>query len=171
MALFKQLNGKDRYHDFSAREDVINYILRPDKTMSGCIGWVNVDMRNPAASMAQVAKFYGKENGIQLRHFVLSFCQEEVDDPDVANEIAQQIAYFISQEYQTIYAVHEDTDQLHVHFVYNPVSYLDGHRYYGTKTEYYRLINFIKTLLHHYEIHKLLEVSFKSGLDIQNNYE
>ena len=34
------------------------------------------------------------------------------------------------------YAVHEDTYHTHFHFVFNPVSIVDGHKYSGTKEEH-----------------------------------
>ena len=55
MAIFKQFNGKGRYHDDSARTDLINYIFRMDKAISGYIGGIHVDLFCAAESMQQVA--------------------------------------------------------------------------------------------------------------------
>ena len=171
MAIFKQLNGTDRYFDMSARADVIAYVTRPDKAESGFVGGICVDPFDPAESMDQVAAHFNKSTGVQLRHFIISFYPHELDDPEVANEIAQQLILWIGQEYQAVYGVHEDTDLIHIHVVHNSISYIDGHRYYGKKKEYYNLIDYIKALLHQYGIHALEEVSFKSGLNVQIGWE
>ena len=171
MPIFKQLNGKDRYHDSNTRQDVINYILQPNKILNRYIGWINIDMRNPAESMNLVSKHYNKTSGVQLRHFILAFRPDETDDTELVNVIAQQVMYWLGQRYQVIYAVHEDTEHLHVHFIFNPVSVVDGQRYYGTKKEYYQKIRFIKSVLHQYGFYRFEEISYKSGLNIQYPYE
>ena len=103
MAIFKQLNGRSRYHDDSARQDVINYIFKPDKAVSGYIGGVYVNPLAPAESMRKVAKEFGNDSMIRLRHFIISFSPDEIDDPEVVNIIAQQIATWVGQYYQIVY--------------------------------------------------------------------
>ncbi len=70
---------------------------------------------------------YHKGETIQGRHFVLSF-SEEYDRVTAlqANYIAQRICYDIGDEYQIIYAVHEDSTNLHVHFFINATSLYNG---------------------------------------------
>lgn len=88
----------------------------------------------------------------------------------MVDEIACEICCdFIGQQYQCAYAVHQDTNNLHIHFVYNSVSFIDGHRYYGTKKEYYDLVGYIKGLLCEYGIYELHRVSNNSNYDIQNS--
>lgn len=74
----------------------------------------------------------------------------------------------IGQKYQAIFAVHENTANLHLHLMLNSISYIDGHRYYGTKRDYYTLLNCIKSVLRSYGIYKLMAVSPLSEKDIQD---
>ena len=63
--------------------------------------------------------------------------------------------------YQVVYALHEDTDYPHIHFVFNSICYQNGQRYRGDKAEYYDLLNYAKNALHHVGIHCLIEVKYR----------
>ena len=170
MALFKFLNGKGRYHDDNARETVVEYILNPYKARHGYIGGGYVNMENVESivgSMNKVAQEFGKVNGVQLRHFVISFLPQETRDPYMVYQIGGQITMAICLEYQTVFAVHEDTDNLHIHLMLNSISHQDGHRYAGTRKDYYTLVNCIGKVLRQHGIRKLIPVSYSSGQDIQ----
>lgn len=167
MATLKVLNRAGHYHDPNARADVLNYIFQPDKTESGLLGCIHVHPLFIIESMDQVSDSYKKATGIQIRHFILAFSPDEVNDPNIADEIAQHIMNYIGQRYQAVYAVHEDTSNLHIHFAFNAISYLDGQRYYGKKADYYSLVAFIKKVLHSYGIHRLYEISCRSDVDAQ----
>lgn len=167
MATLKTCNKKGKYHDLTARETVVRYINNPYKTIHGFCGGVHVTENDIADSMEKVAQQFGKTNGVKLRHFVLSFTPDEIDKPEIANAIACQIAMFIGREYQVAFAVHENTENLHIHLVFNSISYVDGHRYYGKKKEYYDLVNFVKHQLYHNYGLYLVTVSALSEVDIQ----
>lgn len=155
MAVHTTINGKSKYHDYASKEDVINYILNPFKIPSGFIGYMNVDPRNPALSMHQCSAKYGKDKGIQIRHFVVSFDRNEVRDSAIANAIATEFMNYIGREYPVIYAVHENTDQIHFHMAFNNVS-LTGKRYYGNKKEYYTITDAFKAMLRKYGVYVLM---------------
>jgi len=168
MALFRFLNGKGRYHNDDARETVIEYILNPMKAINGYIGGCYVNPNDIVGSMNDVAQRFGKTQGVQLRHFVIAFHPTETRDPQLVSQIANEISMYIGQEYQTVFAVHENTENLHIHLMLNAISHIDGHRYQGKRKDYYILLNCIKHVLHQYGIHKLIPVSFNSGQDIQD---
>lgn len=166
MATLKVLNCAGKYHDIGARENVAGYIFDPIKMLHRLCGGVAVT-ENFIESMNEVAIRFKKTKGIQLRHFVLSFPPEELDDPEVVYEIACHVARFIGRDYQIVFAVHENTDNLHIHFMQNSVSYTTGHKYSGSKKDYYQLVNFLTEFLKdNYGIH-LLTVSCLSDEDIQ----
>lgn len=170
MALLKPLNGKDRYHNADAREKLTHYMFNPCKAESGYVGGVHVDPNDIAGSMKRVVDHYhqDKPRTVQLRHFVLAFPPEELDEPAIVCEIAQDIARYIGEDYQTIFSVHEDTQNLHAHIMFNSVSYRDGHRYRGTKKEHYDLLRETKEVLHCYGINRLITVKARSDIDVQN---
>ncbi|MCM1148468.1 MAG: relaxase/mobilization nuclease domain-containing protein [Butyricicoccus sp.] len=161
MAILKTANGKGRYFNEDAKEVLTEYIFRADKAIHGYFGGVGVDLINPAGSMTLVSERFGKTDGVQLRHFIISFEAWELNDPAVANEIAQHTAKYIGQEYQALYSVHEDKPNLHFHLVHNSVSYRTGARYYGRKSEFYAFQSALRGILRHYGINKLQYVSSK----------
>ena len=61
-----------------------------------------------------------RQDKIRIRHFVVSFYRNEQISPSKANMIASIIALELGRIYQCVYAVHEDTYNIHVHFVFKP---------------------------------------------------
>lgn len=161
MPTLKILNGKGKYRNLDAKELVTEYILNPYKMKSGYCGGAGVDPQCPAESMELVSELYGKRDGVQIRHITLSFLRSELSDPAIVNDIACRLAQFIGREYQVIFGVHENTEQLHFHLAVNTVSYIDGHRCRGTKEEYYRLKNALLCILKDYGICSVKYVSSK----------
>jgi hypothetical protein len=161
MATIKILNAKGKYNDDFARQNVIAYILQPNKTPHRIIGGIRIDMANPAQSMTDVAVQFNKDSKVRLRHFVLSFNPNEVAGLDMLQTIAQWLCKYIGMYYQVVYALHEDTDHPHIHFVFNSICYHSGQRYRGDKAEYYDLLNYTKNALHHVGIHCLIEVKYR----------
>lgn len=165
MAILKILNSAGKYTDENARYDVIHYIMQSYKTPDNIIGGAKVDMRNPALSMETTAESFNKNSRTRLRHFTLSFHQNENVSLQDIIDIATAICFYIVKKYEVVYALHEDTSQLHIHFVFNTISYIDGYRYKGNRQEYYELINTVKEILHQYGIHILKDVQY-----IPNSY-
>lgn len=158
MATIKFLNEAGKYADPNALETVIAYILQAHKTPSRIVGGIGVDPQNAAESMHTVAQQFGKEYGIRLRHFILSFYPQETPQVHIIQKIAEQICSYIGKRYQIVYALHEDTAMLHLHFVFNSVSYVDGYKYHGSKEDYYTLLNFIWGILLPYGLTPLIRV-------------
>lgn len=154
------LNAAGKYQDSLARKNVLTYIFQPYKTPNHIIGGTHVDLHNPERSMTEVADFYGKDTRVRIRHFVLAFSPKEIYAFSLLRYVAERICSYIGKEYQIVYAVHEDTNAPHIHFVFNAVSYLDGHRYRGNKESHYRLICAVKSALHYYGISTLIQVSY-----------
>lgn len=91
---------------------------------------------------------YHKENYISIRHFILSF-SPELDDvtPYQAAQIADRVAEIFADEYQVIYAVHENTDNPHIHFLVNPVNIHTGKLLNIGKATYRNLLIDIRVIL------------------------
>lgn len=158
MAVLKIENGNGKYFNEDAKELVAAYIMRPDKVSGG----YGIDPCCPAESMKIVSEQFGKQQGVQLRHYVVSFTPYELDDPAIVNAIAQQFAMYIGQTYQVLYAVHEDKPHLHFHLMHNSVSYLDGRCCYGRRSEFYSTQNVLKGILAQHGIYQLRYASSKS---------
>ena len=78
--------------------------------------------------------------------------------PRVVAAIACEIIPYLGREYQVVFAVHEDKPHLHIHIVSNAISYIDGHRYYGTRQEFNGFKAHIKQVLRRYGIQTLQHV-------------
>lgn len=50
-----------------------------------------------------------------LRHYIIVFSEDEVKEPRNADAIAQAMTACIRQEFQVVFAVHEDKLYLHIH--------------------------------------------------------
>ena len=171
MAKLKTGNGSGKYKDPYAKFDVINYILDSEKTPHNYYGYFNTGnglvmnenlsqhVSEIVQSMDETSIQYNKANGVQLRHFFIGFAPEELRDYRIANEIGAAIGASLAQEYQTVYAVHEDTEHINIHFVMNSVSQVTGKRYGGHKDEFYRMMNMMRFVLRRYHIYKLEYVS------------
>lgn len=162
MAILKVIHGQNapvdpcytekKYHDENSLYHVIAYCCNPEKTKSGLIGGFGISLHDAAAQMDGLAQAYGKANGIRLRHMVLSFEPGERISPQKVYQVAYQLAWYYGQEYQILFAVHEDKPHRHIHFIMNTVSYWDGHKYPGTKEDYYRFHDYVREVLHPYKI-------------------
>ena len=72
---------------------------------------------------------YGKEEGRQYFHTVISFPKTEKISPEQALDFGIEFASKQYSGYQCAMAVHTDKDHLHVHFIINSVSYNDGKKF------------------------------------------
>ncbi len=158
MATLKVSNSKGKYRNEDAIDNAINYILNEQKTPHHCVGGSGVDMSCPVEDMKNVREKFGKQKGVQLRHQIISFEEKELSNPYIANSIGKQISESFGKEYQTIYAVHENKDNIHIHFISNIVSFIDGHRYYGRRKEFYNDKNMMKKVLNKHNISTLYDV-------------
>lgn len=158
------------YKNKSSISNLINYALGVKKTYiknenteekvhycdSNC---VNIYIpRKAAEQMKAVKKFFKKTDGRQACHYMLSF-DKTVKDPKKVYEIGLEIMYTFFNEYQTIFAVHENTDNLHIHFVFNSVSYVTGKKWSLNDKEWHQLKEAIesKANSHFYTINDLLK--------------
>ena len=107
-----------KYFDKNAYHDISNYICNPAK--AAYVGGAGVSsLETAGAEMEQVAIKFGKNSGKRLRHSVLSFDSKENVSPEKANAYAQKIIQFYAPEYQIAYAVHTNTDNVHIHLAMN----------------------------------------------------
>lgn len=139
-----------KYHDDQAIPNVVNYVLDPNKTEPKLTGGFGVNPFMAADQFEIVARNYGKDFGIRLRHMVLSFSDQEKVDVYQARGIAYRIAAYYGAEYQIFFAVHTDAAHINIHFVMNSVSYRTGQKYGGEKSDYYRFLDYMRSILREY---------------------
>lgn len=136
-----------KFFDGNSYQDAINYICNPQK--AAFVGGCNVTSADTAAmEMQKTAVAFGKDKGKRVRHSIISFDQREHVTPAQANDYARKIIQHYAPEYETVYAVHDNTDEVHIHLIMNQISYIDGHRYGGKKKDYYDFQRHIQRVTH-----------------------
>lgn len=166
MATLKMVTGCGKNQDEATKNMLIIYTLDAKKMPHRLAGSFGIDSIDVVESMNKVSAKFGGTSGAQLRHFIISFAPDELDDPLIADEIGFQTAMYLAYAYQAFYAVHEDKSRLHIHIIMNSVSYIDGHRYYGGRKEFNQFKAFLARLLRRFEINSLIYVSNKQNNDI-----
>lgn len=78
----------------------------------------------------------------------LRICEDII--PYEANQLAMQICAYYAGRFQIVYSVHEDTDNLHIHFVLNTVSYVDGKKFTESPAELWRFKEYVGKLINRY---------------------
>jgi hypothetical protein len=161
MATYKVIGKSEdgKYFDSQAREDVIAYCLQGKKTPHSYIGSRAVNIEQAAMEMETLAQLYNNDTKVRLRHSIISFDTSENITYAQAAEIADAAIRYFGDEYQILYSIHEDTDHVHAHIVMNQVSYIDGHKYYGTKAQHHGFIDYMRKVVRPYGISSFIPVS------------
>ena len=110
--------------------NAIRYAENDDKTDQHIyVDTINCSKRNAYAEMVAVQKRFGSRGETIAWHGFQSFAEGEVT-PDEAFEIGKETARRMwGDQYQVVVTVHLNTDNLHCHFVVNPISFIDGSRF------------------------------------------
>ena len=110
--------------------DAIRYVENDDKTdRQVYVDTINCSKRNAYGEMTAVQKRFGSRGDIVAWHGYKSFVTGEVT-PEEAFEIGKETARRMwGDKYQVVVTVHLNTDNLHCHFVVNPISFKDGSRF------------------------------------------
>ena len=110
--------------------NAIRYAENDDKTDQQIyVDTINCSKRNAYTEMAAVQKRFGSRGETIAWHGFQSFAAGEVT-PDEAFEIGKETARRMwGDKYQVVVTVHLNTDNLHCHFIVNPISFIDGSRF------------------------------------------
>lgn len=105
------------------------YVTNEVKTRDGLYvgGRHIVDFNNATEEMMRVKEFYGKMDGRVATHGIISLDRGESGEAN-AGKLMLLLNDFMEAlfpEHQVVYAVHTNTENLHIHFVINTVG-LDG---------------------------------------------
>ncbi len=125
---------------------VLGYITNVHKTLeryTGCVGFPEYDIDIMEESFYAVQILYGKLEGDKLVHMVISFpVNTDLSDEQIMYA-GQAVAVYIGERFQVVFGVHLDEESRHIHFVINPVSFVNGEVYKPNTTklrEYYGVI-------------------------------
>ncbi len=134
MGITKLMHIKERKKGNKAAGllNCIYYILNPAKTQNKRLvgGNCGKDEEEIYRKFLDTKKSYGKEGGRQGYHFVISFPPEEnVSAQTCMNVMSDFMNEYLQDEYDAVFAVHDDTDHMHGHLCFNSVNSITGKKY------------------------------------------
>ena len=143
MAVTKLLYMKDCGSGFHGKhlKAALEYISDADKTQGGrLIAGVNCRPGYAYEQMKDTKKKFGKIDKRQAYHLIISFKENEID-PDTAFEVTERfVREYLGDSYEAVYAVHDNTEHIHSHIVFNSVNFVDGRKYRYEKGDWERYI-------------------------------
>lgn len=143
MATSKILYMKDCGKSFHGKhlKVALDYITDKEKTQDGrLIGAVNCQPDFAFEQMKATKRKYNKIDKRQAYHLIISFKEGEVS-PDTAFELTQKfVETYLGTKYEAVYAVHDNTNHIHSHIVFNSVNFLNGRKYRYEKGDWERYI-------------------------------
>ncbi len=141
MAISKILYMKDCGNHFHGKhlKQSLDYVMNPEKTQNGrLVGGMNCQLDTAFKQMMDTKKDFGKVDKRQGYHLIISFKEGEVS-PDTAYEITGRfVKEYLGQQYEAVYCVHDNTDHVHSHIIFNSVSFVDGRKYRYEKGDWER---------------------------------
>lgn len=122
------------------------YVENDVKTVNGAyVGTRNLisdDVKAAVNEMMNVKKFYGKTGGRTALHGIISLqeLESEITNAEDLMKLCNDVLEELFPNHQAIFAVHTNTEDLHVHFIVNSVG-LDGKKIHQPD-------GFVKNVLH-----------------------
>ena len=118
-----------RYLD-SDLYDTLKYAANDAKTdRTVFVAGINCSKQNAYGEMVAVQKRFGTRGSVVAYHGIQSFRAGEVT-PETAFEIGKETARRMwGDRYQVLVTVHLNTENIHCHFVVNPISFQDGSKF------------------------------------------
>ena len=125
----------------------VRYVLNGDKTQEQILtARLNCEPDREVRQMLETKRDYGKEDGVQYYHMILSFRPDELT-PELALDIAREFAEEHLPGYQAVIGVHVDKEHIHAHILFNSVNADTGEKYHSNAQSYYRQIRDISDRL------------------------
>ena len=121
----------------------IEYICNPDKCGGGI--WIGGNAGATSGiiyqTMMENKRYWGKTDGSQGFHYVISFPPELNVTQEMAYKIADDFAgELLGGNYYYAYAVHNDQHHMHVHITFDSVSKADGYKFHSPKGDWEKRI-------------------------------
>ncbi len=132
MAITKLLNIKADSRGSSGHlANSIKYILNPEKTQGGLMvgGNAGTEYEEVYQAMTDTKDAWGKRDGRQGYHFVLSWKPGEIDTGMAYQVMKEFCEEYLGENYDFVFAVHDDQEHAHGHIVFNSVNRVNGYKY------------------------------------------
>lgn len=134
--------------------NLVNYAIMPEHCICGLYGTqglLKADVATMTIAMSMVKNVYGKTKCRQALHCIVSFSNEEMQfiNANSALYIGYEVAFFFN-DCQVVFGVHDNEDNLHIHFVINTTSYKDGKQYAIGPAGLYKLKSAVENIVRKY---------------------
>ncbi len=150
MAIFKTVNSKTKSH--AGMRNCIEYVLKETKTKDGFIDLTgpgsvdDITWNSVNRLFLDEKEIWDKDSGRMYAHNVISFHKDEDITVEQAFEFGKEFAQNWFDGFQTLIAVHQDRDHVHIHMVTNSVSYEDGRKLHQTKKELQKAKDYVNDM-------------------------
>ena len=143
MAINKTINKSTKSH--GAMRNCMEYVLKESKIGSGLVMVTGpfdslvINYDTVYQSFLTEKKIWNKDSGRMYAHNIISWHKDEEISLEEALDFGVEFASNWFDGFQTLIAVHQDRDHIHVHLVTNTVSYEDGHKLHNTRKDLERM--------------------------------
>lgn len=174
MAINKTINKSTKSH--GAMRNCMEYVLKESKIEGGLVmvtgpfdsTVINYDMVYQLFLTEK--RIWNKDSGRMYAHNIISWHKDEEISLEEALDFGLEFALNWFDGFQTLIAVHQDRDHIHVHLVTNTVSYEDGRKLHNTRKDLERM----KQLTNEMCLERGLSVASKSksfhGEDLEEGH-
>lgn len=114
-------------------KNAITYILNDEKTRGGDLvgGNSGVNGKEIFEAFLETKQFYQKEGKRQGYHFVISFEQFEATESQAYEVIENFCKKYFGDNYEYVFAIHNDKAHMHGHIIFNSVSRNTGNKFHS----------------------------------------
>lgn len=128
MPVIKSINKP--YRKSNDLKNLVAYAVKPTHCLEGIYGaqgLIKSDALDMWKQMQSEKEHFRKTDGKQAHHYIVSFSEREMQTigPLEAQAIGYKACRFF-EDYQVVFGVHTNEDNLHIHFILNSVSYKNG---------------------------------------------
>ncbi|MCM1494712.1 MAG: relaxase/mobilization nuclease domain-containing protein [Bacteroides sp.] len=115
---------------FSGLKNEIDSILDSEKTRNGLLtGTLNCDVDTAFQTMVNTKKTYGNIDMRQGYQITVLFDAKKLGETEAVDILRKFAQTYIGEKYECVYAIHNSTEKLHGHLLFNSVSRLSGEKY------------------------------------------
>ena len=120
------------------------------------VGAVNCMVENAYECMRTTKEIYGKTDKRQAYHLIISFEEGETNSETAFEIIKEFVNRYLADNYEAVYSVHNDTNHIHGHIIWNSVRFTDGYKYRYEKGDWERHIQpLVDEICEKYGLHTL----------------
>ena len=152
---------RNDYDTQAAIQNVFRYVGNGSKSC-GYTGAQNMLICSGFEQVNAVNRYFCNNTKKKVIHFVIAFAQEDYIGTEDAFNTGYEVCSLLP-EYQIMFSVHQNTDNLHIHFAMNPTSLLDGHKFCFTNSNIFKFITGLRAIFKAYGI--------KIGFDFAGCYK